>query len=220
MSHPLHARFKEKAPVGPDTELYLRRLVRSDRYRSEMQEWLEKGGMNYAYQRVKKAYEEAFFGSDNPKTPFSYSLNTPPGSAGFAFTLHEFMPAETHSLVLDCLVAQICALASYHKVRAERWISRDDELDCDCHQRYTLYPNSWSKRVVAFFMRCPAGSFLYLCGIHRSGAPPRIEIVWKGATHKPHQLHILMERWLKQSPEGRDFSYMYQTKNLIHRLWK
>lgn len=221
MGHPLHTRAQEKATVGQALTLYRRRLVRTDRQRNELKHWLDQGGMQYAFYRVRKAYEEAFFGDDHAHAPTAFPLKTTQDSAGFAFTIDDYMPVETYALVLDCLMGQINRMAGFDLVRAERWISRDEELGCDYHQCYTfradggILQRCWN----AIFGR-PKGPFLYLSGVHRSGNAPRIEIMWKGPLGQPHRLHALMERWLSKSPEGIDFSFLYTKKQLINRLWK
>lgn len=226
MGHPFHIRAKEKAIASQTTELYRRRLVRTDRQRSELQVWLEKGGMNVAFHRVRRAYEEAFFSGDDVRTPFSFALSLPPGSAGFSFTLGDSMPDENHYIMLDCLMAQIRAMAGFHPVQAERWISRDEELGCDYHQCYTFHPEGGRmRRWLNFFMGRSKSPVLLLNSVYRNGTIPRIEIVWKGSVDQPHRLHSMMERWLRSTPERIDFSYLYQKKqfnniNKINKLWK
>ena len=221
MSHPLHTDYREKTRILRTTELYRRRLVRTERQRSELQTWLEKGGMNHSFHRVKKAYEDAFFADDNAAPVRSYPLNTPAGSAGFAFLIDDFMKADAHSLVLDCLMAQIKLMTGFRLLKAERWIPRDEELGCDYHQCYTF------REDVGILSKClnalrggPKRPFIFLSAVQRNGKAPRIELLWEGPAGHPHRLHALMERWLGSSPEGIDFSRVFKRKHLINRLWK
>jgi len=221
VSHPLHTDFREKSQARRAIELYRRRLVRTGRQRTELQNWLEKGGMGYSFRLVKKAYEQAFFADDTARVTCSFPLHTPRGSAGFAFTLEDFMPAHSHLLVLDCLMAQISAMAGFHPVKAERWIARDEELGCDYHQCYTFRPSvGLLRRWVNALTRRAKEPVLFLSGIQRNGCPPRIELLWKGPEELDYGLHSMMERWLHKSPDGLDFSYLYKRKHLINRLWK
>jgi hypothetical protein len=221
VDHLPQTRIQETAKVDQALALNRRRLVRSERQRNDMKRWLDQGGMNDTFLRVRRAYEEAFFGDEDVRTPMSVPLVTAQGAAGFAFTTDHGASSETYSLVLDCLMGQISRMVGFQLVQAERWISRDAELGCDDHQCYTFRGDGSSiqRWLNALFGR-PKGPFLYLRSVHRRGTAPRIEILWKGSADQPHRLHAFMERWLSQSPEGTDFSFLYTKKHLINRIWK
>lgn len=57
MGHLPHTRIQETATVGQALELNRRRLVRSERQRNDMKRWLDQGGMNDTFLRVRRAYE-------------------------------------------------------------------------------------------------------------------------------------------------------------------
>jgi hypothetical protein len=126
------------------------------------------------------------------------------------------MPSATHSLVLDCLMAQINLMTGFQQVKAERWIARDEELGCDYHQCYTFRPavgflRKWVNALTGK-SRYPV---LFLTGIQRHGAPSRIEILWEGREDQAPRLHAMMERWLRSTPDGIDFTHLFKRKHLI-----
>jgi len=211
----------ERSVTRSTVELYRRRLVRSERQKTALKSWLEQGGMKFAFTLLKCGYESAFFGINGMATSHAWMLPGTDDAQGFAFYLPEFIPAETNSLVLDALVGQAQVFTGFRRGKAEYWMCRDEELGCDHHQCYELYPHHPLVRMALTVLGQPNSSpRLLLKAIQHHNRLHHLEVIWHASPGHAGGLHRLMERWLKQSPGGRDFSFLYQSKPLMHRLWK